>query len=302
MAQTTGIDLMALYKRDLDPYLALSKETELELAVKARAGSLAAREALVKANLRLVVSVASRYADRADILDLIQAGNLGLLRAVENFDPTRGAKFSTYAVWPIRQAIREEVRRQIQPLRVPESAHKRLRRQARMREKLTQAFGREPNARELAAVIGGQLQAVPTCYAEIPVACPPKRLEKIESQVQELEKVSTYRLVSLEAPLSPGDSNCLSDLIEDKVSPTPLDQISQQMLRETLDRAFSTLSERERQILEMRYGLHDGEVWEFKEIAQHFNLTCPQVRHILGNAIAKLQNEGTFSLLEGYLD
>jgi len=252
MDKGTGVDLLLLYKRDIDQYPLLSKETELVLAVEAGAGCREAWEALVKANLRLVVFVASRYAGRAELLDLIQAGNLGLLRAVDNFDPTRGAKFSTYAVWPIREAIRAELRQQTQPIRLPERVH--------------------------------------------------KQLGKVESQVQACEQALVYQFVSLEAPLSPGDSNCLSDVIEDKDSPTPLEQVSQRMLREALDRLRLLLAERERLILEMRYGLHDGQAWELKAIAQHFNLTCPQVRHILGNAIAKLQNEDTFSSLEDYLD
>lgn len=294
MDQATGIDLMSLYKRDIDQFSALNKEAELDLAVQARAGCPAAREALVNANLHLVVSVAAWYANRDNILDLIQAGNMGLLRAVENFDPERGAKFSTYAVWPIRQAIREELRFQRYPFRLPESAHKRLQRQAKIRRRLTQTLGREPDEYELAEAIHAEQRTRPACRR--------LQLQKIETQVQELERVSAYRFVSLEAPFSSGDSNSLSDVIEDKSSPTPLEQVSQRMLSEALDRVRLSLAERERQILEMRYGLHDGEAWELKAIAQHFNLTCPKVRHILGNAIAKLQNEDTFSSLEDYLD
>lgn len=260
MDKVTGIDVVTLYKRDIERYPTLSKKAELALAIQARAGCREAWEALVKANLRLVVSIASRYAGRAELPDLIQAGNLGLLRAADNFDPSRGAKFSTYAMWPIREAIYAELRHETQPIRLPERVSKRL-----------------------------QRQASPTH--------PHKQLPKNGK----LERVFAYRFVSLEAPLRPGDSNSLGDVIEDRTFPAPPDWVAERMLREALEHARSTLAERERQILEMRYGLCNGREWELKEIAQHFNLTCPQVRYILGNAIAMLQNEETFSALEGYL-
>lgn len=280
------MDLVAIYKRDIDQYPSLGKEMELELALQARAGCLVARKTLVKANLRWVVSVAARYADRAELLDLIQAGNLGLLRAVDRFDPTRGAKFSTYAFWPVHQAIRDELWREMYPLRLPRRSHYRLWHQARMRQMLTQTLGREPEARELAAAFNSPPSENSVC---------PDEQESLA-----LDYLPVYHCVSLEAPVSPDDSETLADVIEDQDSLTPFDHASKKLLRTALERVLSGLADRERQILEMRYGWQDGVVWELPAIARYFNLTVPRVRYLLGNAIAQLQNEETFNLLAGY--
>lgn len=274
-------------------------------AVRARAEE--AHHALIRANLRLVVSVAKRYLGRGiPFLDLIQEGNLGLLRAINKFDARRGFKFSTYATWWIRQSINRSIAEQARTIRIPVYLFDSITRILRAQHQLTQELGRDPSFEELALEVGylstSEVQVVLRARAENqPLEAAVQR--KLDSAVRRIGRVlrAAEDPVSLDGPVGGDDSSRLEDFIPDEDLISPLDSAAREMLREQIQRALATLTERERQVLELRFGLADGQSHTLDEVSDFYEVTRERIRQIEAKALRKLRHPAQTRLLRDYL-
>jgi RNA polymerase primary sigma factor len=287
-------------------YLPDDDTLQLELgAIGVRASE--AHHAIIRANLRLVVSVAKRYIGRgSSFLDLIQEGNLGLLRAVSKFDPTRGYKFSTYATWWIRQSISRSIADQARTIRIPVHIFETVNRLLRVRRMLTQKLGREPTVEDLALRAGfldpKDVQAILTHQAEgTPIPADLRRRWRRSSAKVSRILRAAEEPVSLDSPVGNEDNSQLGDFIEDEDALEPMDAAAREMLREQVKNALAVLTERERQVLELRFGLVDGKDHTLEEVGQYFNVTRERIRQIESKALRKLRHPTRSRHLRDYL-
>ena len=272
-------DPVRMYLKEIGQIPLLDLETETELARKMYEGDEDAKNRLVESNLRLVVSIAKRYMGKGMVLlDLIQEGNLGLMKAVEKFDYTKGYKFSTYATWWIRQAISRAIADQSRIIRIPVHMVETIHKVSRSQRQLLQEYGREATSDEIAADIGMNAD-----------------------KVREIMKISQDP-VSLETPIGEADDSHLSDFIPDDDTPTPVDEASYHILREQLGEVLHTLTPREEMVLKLRFGLVDGRTRTLEEVGQEFNITRERIRQIEAKALRKLRHPSRSKRLKDYLE
>jgi RNA polymerase primary sigma factor len=268
-----------MYLKEIGRVNLLTAKQEVELAKEMEAGSEEARHHLTEANLRLVVSVAKKYLNRGlSFLDLIQEGNLGLMRAVEKFDYKRGFKFSTYATWWIRQAITRAIADQARTIRIPVHMVDTLNQLARVSRALLEQLGREPNEEELAYGMGITVD-----------------------KVQELKKIS-QQPVSLESPIGEEEDSHLGDFVEDKMAIAPLEAASEAMFRNEVEDILATLRPRERRVVQLRFGLVDDEPRTLEEVGRRMGLTRERIRQIEATALRKLRHPSRSKVLRDYTE
>ena len=276
---STTQDPVKMYLKDIGKVPLLSAEEEIELAKRMEAGDEMAKKKLAESNLRLVVSIAKRYVGRGMLfLDLIQEGNLGLLKAVEKFDYRKGYKFSTYATWWIRQAITRAIADQARTIRIPVHMVETINKLTRVSRQLLQELGREPSPEEIAEEM------------DIPV-----------EKVREIQKIS-QEPVSLETPIGEEEDSHLGDFIQDENVPVPAEAAAATLLREQLDDELATLTEREQKVLRLRFGLDDGKARTLEEVGKEFQVTRERIRQIEAKAIRKLRQPSRSKKLQDYLD
>lgn len=272
-------DPVRMYLKEIGKVPLLSSEDEIELAKKIELGDDDAKQRLTEANLRLVVSIAKRYVGRGmQFLDLIQEGNLGLIKAVEKFDYRKGYKFSTYATWWIRQAITRAIADQARTIRIPVHMVETINRLVRVSRQLLQELGREPVPEEIAA-----------------------RADMQVDRVREIMKVS-QEPVSLETPIGEEEDSHLGDFIQDEQVAVPADAATFTMLHEQLMEVLDTLTEREQKVLKLRFGLDDGRPRTLEEVGKEFNVTRERIRQIEAKALRKLRHPSRSKKLKDYLD
>ncbi len=272
-------DPVRMYLKEIGNVPLLTSEQEVELAMRVEAGDEEAKRALTEANLRLVVSIAKKYVGRGmPFLDLIQEGNMGLMKAVDKFDYTKGYKFSTYATWWIRQAITRGIADTGRTIRVPVHMVETINKTLRMTRQLLQELGREPTPEEVADRLG-----VPA------------------SRVREVLKISRDP-VSLDTPIGEEDDSHLGDFIEDDTALSPADSATFSMLREELANALESLTERERQVVKLRFGLEDGRARTLEEVGKEFNVTRERIRQIEAKALRKLRHPSRSKRLKDFLN
>ena len=277
LAMQNEAGLRAVAKLSADPPSVLSVEDKSILELTVRNGEAAQRR-LVEANLRLVVSIAKKYVGRGmPLLDLIQEGNLGLMRAVDKFDYRKGFKFSTYATWWIRQSVTRALADQARTIRVPVHMVETINRLAQVQRALMQDLGREPNIDEIAA-----------------------EMEVAPGKVTELRQIAQDP-VSLETPLGEEEDSTLGDFVEDTEAVVPVEAAAFKLLQEYVARALEDLNERERQVIIMRFGLDDGKVRTLEEVGNHFEVTRERIRQLETKALAKLRHPARSKRLEGFL-
>lgn len=273
----------------------------------AQSRAVEANHSLIRANLRLVVSVAKRYLGRGiSFLDLIQEGNMGLLRAVGKFDPRRGFKFSTYATWWIRQSINRSIAEQARTIRIPVHLFESITRILRTQRMLTQELGRDPTTEELAMEVGflpaSDVQAILRAHSE-EKPLEPDLQRRLETATQKIDRVlrSAEEPVSIDGPVGDEESSSLGDFIEDEDALSPMDAAARQMLREQVQSALTSLSEREREVLELRFGLKDGKDHTLEEVSRYFDVTRERIRQIEAKALRKLRHPSRSRQLRDYL-
>ncbi|MEX1059194.1 MAG: RNA polymerase sigma factor RpoD [Candidatus Saccharimonadales bacterium] len=272
-------DSVRLYLREIGKIPLLTPEEELALAKRVTAGSKKAKDQMAEANMRLVVSIAKRYVGRGlDLLDLIQEGNTGLLRAVEKFDPERGFKFSTYATWWIRQAITRAIADQARTIRIPVHMVETINKLLRTQRRLTQELNREPTNEEIAAAMEMDVDKV-------------EHIMKIKQDISSLD--ASVR--------DDEEDSVLGDFIEDEDAKTPTESASEQLLKEQVRTILGTLTEREQKILKLRFGLEDGKSHTLEEVGQEFSVTRERIRQIEAKALAKLRKHKDTRKLHEYL-
>ena len=272
-------DPVRMYLKEIGKVPLLSAEEEVELAKRMADGDEEAKKRLAEANLRLVVSIAKRYVGRGMLfLDLIQEGNLGLIKAVEKFDYHKGFKFSTYATWWIRQAITRAIADQARTIRIPVHMVETINKLIRVSRQLLQELGREPAPEEIAAEL------------DMPV-----------ERVREILKIS-QEPVSLETPIGEEEDSHLGDFIQDDNVPVPAEAAAQTLLKEQLDEVLDTLTEREQKVLRLRFGMNDGRARTLEEVGKEFDVTRERIRQIEAKALRKLRQSGKSAGLEGYLN
>ena len=272
-------DHVRMYLKEIGKVPLLSFEEESNLAQRMENGDVLARERLVEANLRLVVSIAKRYVGRGmHFLDLIQEGNLGLIKAVEKFDYKKGFKFSTYATWWIRQAITRAIADQARTIRIPVHMVETINKLLRVSKQLLQEMGREPTAEE----VGREMQ--------MPV-----------EKVREIQKLSQDP-VSLETPIGEEEDSHIGDFIPDTDAPAPAEAAAFTLLKEQLMNVLETLTEREKKVLILRFGLGDGKARTLEEVGREFNVTRERIRQIEAKALRKLRHPGRSKKLKDYLE
>ena len=260
-------DPVRMYLKEIGKVPLLSADEEVELAKKMETGDLDARKRLAEANLRLVVSIAKRYVGRGMLfLDLIQEGNLGLIKAVEKFDYRKGYKFSTYATWWIRQAITRAIADQARTIRIPVHMVETINKLIRVQRQLLQELGREPYPEEIA-----------------------KEMNLPVDRVREIQKIS-QEPVSLETPIGEEEDSHLGDFIQDDNVPVPAEAAAFTLLKEQLSEVLGTLTDRERKVLELRFGLDDGRARTLEEVGKEFNVTRERIRQIEAKALRKLRH------------
>ena len=280
VSENVGVDdPVRMYLKEIGKVPLLSTEKEIELAKRMAEGDDEAKKELEEANLRLVVSIAKRYVGRGmQFLDLIQEGNLGLIKAVEKFDYTKGYKFSTYATWWIRQAITRAIADQARTIRIPVHMVETINRLLRAQRQLVQDLGREPTLEELSE------------YMDLPLA-----------RVREIQKIS-QEPVSLETPIGEEDDSHLGDFIQDENMPVPMDAAAYTLLREQLIEVLNSLTEREQKVLRLRFGLDDGKARTLEEVGKEFNVTRERIRQIEAKALRKLRHPSRSRKLKDYLE
>ena len=273
-------DPVRMYLKEIGKVPLLSADEEVELAKRMAEGDEEAKKKLISANLRLVVSIAKKYVGRGMLfLDLIQEGNMGLVKAVEKFDYTKGFKFSTYATWWIRQAITRAIADQARTIRIPVHMVETINKLTRIQRQLVQDLGRDPTAEEIAA-----------------------KMENISPEkVREIQKIA-LEPVSLETPIGEEDDSHLGDFIEDKEALSPDEYANNQLLKDEINTVLQGLTEREEKVLRLRFGLYDGRTRTLEEVGKEFNVTRERIRQIEAKALRKLKHPTRSKRLKDFVD
>ncbi|MCI8673943.1 MAG: RNA polymerase sigma factor RpoD [Lachnospiraceae bacterium] len=272
-------DPVKMYLKEIGKVQLLSYDEEIRLAKRIEAGDELAKKELAESNLRLVVSIAKHYMGRGmQLLDLIQEGNLGLMKAVDKFDYRKGYKFSTYATWWIKQSITRAIADQARTIRIPVHMVETINKLIRTSRQMVQEIGREPTTEELA-----------------------RRLEMPEERVKEIMKIS-QEPVSLETPVGEEEDSHLADFIQDSQVQVPVEAATYQLLREQLSEVLDTLSSREQRVLCLRFGLYDGKARTLEEVGRDFNVTRERIRQIEAKALRKLRHPSRSKKLKDFLE
>ena len=272
-------DPVKVYLKEIGRVPLLSSDEEINLAIRIADGDVAAKQRLSEANLRLVVSIAKRYLGRGmQFLDLIQEGNLGLIKAVDKFDYTKGFKFSTYATWWIRQAITRAIADQARTIRIPVHMVETINKLIRVSRQLLQELGRDPKPEEIA-----------------------KEMDMTEDKVREIMKIAQDP-VSLETPIGEEEDSHLGDFIPDDDAPAPAEAAAYSLLKEQIEDVLGSLNEREQKVLKLRFGLEDGRARTLEEVGKEFDVTRERIRQIEAKALRKLRHPSRSRKLKDYLD